>query len=158
MTYFNLYCRNETSVNDPRQIIQSTHSLLRCFLFFDTCWIISAAFLVIWSIWLNSNVNPQLITLGGLMGIYSLISAFVNSLARYGVKSWTRGLLIPWLGFYMMIFIVLTANLLESLMSSRDPFQWHHIFLILASFAAFCCWQHMYKQYNLMMTPRSQAK
>merc|ERR1711971_904659 len=127
------------------RIYRGTVSLLRCFIFFDVCWLLSGIALIVMA--LTSNVYPskeKVIIFGGVIGAYASLSAFVNSLARHGVNTWRRSLLLPWLGFYSLVYCLLLLWTAESLY--RESLQWRHLFLFMALFSIFSCWRHMMRE------------
>jgi len=139
------------------RIYRGTVSLLRCFMFFDVCWLLSGIALIVMA--LTSNVYPskeKVIIFGGVIGAYASLSAFVNSLARHGVNTWRRSLLLPWLGFYSLVYCLLLLWTAETLY--RESLQWRHLFLFMALFSIFSCWRHMMRQFRLMTRPRPQVQ
>ena len=97
----------------------------------------------------------KVIIFGGVIGVYATLSAFVNSLARHGLRTWRRVLLVPWLGLYSLVYIALLLWTAESLY--RESLAWRHLFLLVALFSIFSCWRHMMAQFRLMTRPRPQV-
>ena len=98
----------------------------------------------------------KVIIFGGVIGAYATLSAFANSLARHGVKTWRRSLLVPWLCFYSLVYCLVLVWTAESLY--RESLQWRHLFLFMALFSIFSCWRHMMRQFRLMTRPRPQVQ
>ena len=147
--------RNNVGGGDAR-ILRSTMQLLRCFLFFDVCWVISGISLIVMAFSHQlGHSKERLIMLGGIIGVYASTSALVNSLANFGVKTWRRSFLIPWLSFFLVVFCLIITHLADSLY--EESFQWRQIFLFMAAIAVFSCWRHMLRQYNIMLKPRPQV-
>ena len=122
-------------------------------MFFDICWLVSGIALIVMA--LTNHNDPRVIMLGGAVGVYAAISSLVNSLANHGMRTWKRGFLLPWLTFYLIMFLFLITQLTTQIV--RMGLLWRHIFWGLASFAIFSCWRHMLKQYKLMTKPRPQV-
>ena len=123
-----------SNVDEPVRVLRGTLSLLRCFFFFDLCWLLSGIGMIILAVTNNVQTpNRSLVIVsGGALGFYASISALVNSLASHGMRTWRRGFLLPWLGFYMTIFCLLVSYLANSLYENR--LRWNHVFLFLATF------------------------
>ena len=102
------------------------------------------------------KVSYKVIIFGGVIGAYASLSAFVNSLARHGVNTWRRSLLVPWLAFYSLVYCLLLVWTAQSLY--RESLQWRHLFLFMALFSIFSCWRHMMRQFRLMTRPRPQVQ
>ena len=102
------------------------------------------------------KVSYKVIIFGGVIGAYASLSAFVNSLARHGVNTWRRSLLVPWLAFYSLVYCLLLLWTAQSLY--RESLQWRHLFLFMALFSIFSCWRHMMRQFRLMTRPRPQVQ
>ena len=98
--------------------------------------------------------KKNFILAGGAMGFFASTSALVNCLASHGVKTWKRSFILPWLGYYLIIFISLVLFLANSVYKSQ--FKWVHIFMLLGTVLLYSCWRHMYRQYQLMLRPRPQ--
>merc|ERR1712227_819177 len=143
-----------SDANEAVKITNSTSKLLRCFMFFDICWLVSGIALIVMA--LTNHNDPRVIMLGGAVGVYAAISSLVNSLANHGMRTWKRGFLLPWLTFYLIMFLFLITQLTSQIV--RMGLIWRHIFWGLASFAIFSCWRHMLKQYKLMTKPRPQQQ
>ena len=132
-----------SNVDEPVRVLRGTLSLLRCFFFFDLCWLLSGIGMIILAVTNNVQTpNRSLVIVsGGALGFYASISALVNSLASHGMRTWRRGFLLPWLGFYMTIFCLLVSYLANSLYENR--LRWNHVFLFLATFAIYSCLRHV---------------
>ena len=88
------------------------------------------------------------------MGFFASTSALVNCLASHGVKTWKRGFILPWLGYYLTIFIFMVLFLANSVY--RNRFGWIHIFVVVGTILLYSCWRHMQRQFQLMVRPRPQ--
>merc|ERR1719450_505107 len=63
----------------------------------------------------SNQVDSEEIVFGGVLGVYATVSSFVNSLANYGIRTWRRGFLVPWLAFYLLLFVFLMMRIAESI-------------------------------------------
>merc|ERR1712088_668764 len=143
------------SRHQASRVLRTTHLLLRCFLFFDICYLLSGISLIVMALTDQFANKEKMILLGGLFGVFAPVSALCNSLASHGVRTWKRGYLIPWLGFFSMLMVFLLMELGRSLYFDRA--EWRHVFLLLAIVAVFSCWRHMHRQFLMMSLPRPEA-
>merc|ERR1712200_355595 len=114
---------------EAARLLRTSLSLLRCFLFFDICYLIGGITLI--SMALSNQVKDQdnrMVFAGGLLTLFGSLSAMCNSLASHGLRTWRRAFLLPWLLF----------------------------FLLLATYCLFSCWRHIHKQYLVMAFPRPE--
>lgn len=148
--------RGFSNVDESTRVVRGTLSLLRCFFFFDLCWLLSGIGLIILAVTnsIQTNQRSDFIVSGAAMGFFASISALVNSLASHGIRTWRRGFLVPWLAYFLIIFSLMVIYLANSVYENH--FQWRHIFLFLGIFAIYSCWRHMYRQYRLMSRPRPE--
>jgi hypothetical protein len=137
---------------ETTRVLRTTQSLLRFFLFFDICYLISGIALVTMALTNQLANQSQMVLYGGLFGLFASISAICNSLASHGLRTWRRNLLLPWLLFFLLVLVLLTMNMIRDLWSHR--IQWRHVFLFFANLLIFSCWRHMQKQFLLMSFPR----
>merc|ERR1712013_93744 len=136
---------------ESAKILRTTYSLLRCFLFFDICYLIAGITLI------NQIAERERMVLcGGFFGLFASLSAMCNSLACHGMRKWKRGFLVPWILFYLLVLGFLTLNLLQALHIHNFHVKWRDLFLFFAVFTIFSCWRHMKKQYLLMALPRPE--
>merc|ERR1712119_202470 len=120
------------------RILRTTHLLLRCFLFFDICYLLSGISLIVMALTEQFANKEKMILFGGLFGVFASVSALCNSLASHGVRTWKRGYLIPWLGFFSMLMVFLLMELGRSLYFDRA--EWRHVFLLFAiGIYTICC-------------------
>merc|ERR1712179_147557 len=117
------------SRHQASRILRTTHLLLRCFLFFDICYLLSGISLIVMALTEQFANKEKMILFGGLFGVFASVSALCNSLASHGVRTWRRGYLLPWLAFFLLFAIV----------------------------AVFSCWRHMHRQFLMMSLPRPEA-
>merc|ERR1712055_74623 len=127
---------------EAARVLRTTNSLLRCFLFFDICYLISGIALITMALTNQLEHRDRMIMFGGLFGVFASVSALVNSLASHGVRTWKRNFLLPWLAFFLVVLGMLIMHMAHS--------------LYFAHIAVFSCWRHMHKQYILMALPRPQ--
>lgn len=139
---------------EAAKILRTTTSLLRCFLFFDICYLVAGIALITMGLMDNNFNKSNIIMFGGLFGVFASLSALCNSLASHGVRTWKRVFLLPWLLFYLMILVLLTMMLAHSLYTNR--LHWKHVFIVFATVAVFTSWKHMQRQFILMSLPRPQ--
>jgi len=143
------------SHQEAARVLRTTHSLLRCFLFFDVCYLISGVSLI--TLALTSQVDSgrdTMIMYGGFFGVFASVSALCNSLANHGLRTWKRLFLLPWLSFFFIVLVVLTVQLAHNVYFHQT--EWRHLFLFLATVAVYTCWRQMHRQFNLMRQPRPQ--
>merc|ERR1712014_54985 len=147
--------RNIRSRHQASRVLRTTHLLLRCFLFFDICYLLSGISLIVMALTEQFANKEKMILFGGLFGVFASVSALCNSLASHGVRTWKRGYLIPWLGFFSMLMVFLLMELGRSLYFDRA--EWRHVFLLFAIVAVFSCWRHMHRQFLMMSLPRPES-
>merc|ERR1712062_145420 len=99
------------SRHQASRILRTTHLLLRCFLFFDICYLLSGISLIVMALTEQFANKEKMILFGGLFGVFASVSALCNSLASHGVRTWRRGYLLPWLGFFTMVMVFLMMDL-----------------------------------------------
>merc|ERR1712244_159076 len=109
--------------------LSTTNSLLRCFLFFDVCYLISGVALI-------------------TMALTSEVDTGRDRLISHGLRTWRRVFLLPWLVFFLMVLGLLTVHLAHSVYFYRA--QWRHVFLFLANITVFTCWRQMQRQFIMM--------
>jgi len=143
------------SNQEAARVLRTTNSLLRCFLFFDICYLISGIALITMALTNQLENRDKMIMFGGLFGVFASISALCNSLASHGIRTWRRSFLLPWMSFFLVVLVLLIMHMGHSLYFQRA--QWRHVFLFFANIAVFSCWRHMQKQYILMALPRPQT-
>merc|ERR1712117_525435 len=123
-TLWTIRTNQETS-----RIYRTTHSILRFFLFFDICYLISGIALVTMALANQMEERNRMVVYGGLFGLFASVSAVCNFLASHGLKTWRRGFLLPWLFFFLLVIGLLTMIIITS-------------------------WRHMQKQFLVMSLPR----
>jgi len=143
------------SNQEATRVLRTTNSLLRCFLFFDICYLISGIALITMALTNQLDNRDKMIMFGGLFGVFASISALCNSLASHGVRTWRRKFLLPWLCFFLVVLVLLIMHMGHSLYFQRA--QWRHVFLFFANIAVFSCWRHMQKQFILMALPKPHS-
>lgn len=141
---------------ESAKILRTTYSLLRCFLFFDICYLIAGLTLITLALTNQIDEKDRMILVGGFFSLFASISAMCNSLASHGVRTWRRCFLMPWLIFWLLVLAFLTLNLAQALYLLQLHIEWRHIFLFFATYAVFSCWRHMQKQYLVMSFPRPE--
>jgi len=141
---------------ESAKILQTTYSLLRCFLFFDICYLIAGLTLITLALTNQIDDKDRMILVGGFFSLFASISAMCNSLASHGVRTWRRCFLLPWLVFWLLVLAFLTLNLAQALYLMQFHIEWRLIFLFFATYAVFSCWRHMQKQYLTMSLPRPE--
>ena len=149
-----MFIYRSSSTNNPIKILNATNSLLKCFMFIDICFMITAITFILMVV--SNQINPKEIAFGGILGVYATISSLVNSLANYGIRTWRRGFLVPWLAFHLLLFVFLMMRIAESIYA--QSLQWQQVVLFAGAFIIYSCWRHMLKQHNMMTGPRPQVK
>eukprot|EP00092_Neocalanus_flemingeri_P098218 GFUD01125234.1.p1 GENE.GFUD01125234.1~~GFUD01125234.1.p1 ORF type:complete len:237 (-),score=54.46 GFUD01125234.1:202-912(-) len=140
------------SNQEAARVLRTTNSLLRTFLFFDICYLISGIALITMALTNQLDSRDKMIMFGGLFGVFASVSALCNSLASHGIRTWRRNFLLPWMLFFLIVLVLLIMHMGHSLYFQRA--QWRHIFLFFANIVVFSCWRHMQKQFILMALPR----
>jgi len=146
------FLTRSSSANNPVKILNATNSMLKLFMFVDICFMITAITFILMVV--SNQVDSKEIVFGGVLGVYATVSSFVNSLANYGIRTWRRGFIVPWLAFYLLLFLFLMMRIAESIYA--ESLQWRQVVLFAGSFIIYSCWRHMLKQHNLMTGPRPQ--
>merc|ERR1712110_761510 len=93
---------------EAARLLRTSLSLLRCFLFFDICYLIGGITLI--SMALSNQVKDQdnrMVFAGGLLTLFGSLSAMCNSLASHGLRTWLRAFLLPWLLFFLLVLAFL---------------------------------------------------
>merc|ERR1711936_333706 len=134
---------------EAARLLRTSLSLLRCFLFFDICYLIGGITLIAMA--LSNQVKDQdnrMVFAGGLLTLFGSLSAMCNSLASHGLRTWRRAFLLPWLLFFL--------HLAQMFYQYHLRLKWEHLFLFLATYCLFSCWRHIHKQYLVMAFPRPE--
>jgi len=142
---------------ESARLLRTSLSLLRCFLFFDICYLIGGITLIVMA--LSHQMEDQdnkIVFTGGLLTLFASLSAMCNSLASHGVRVWKRGFLLPWLFFFLLVLAFLILHLAKVFYRYHFNLRWEHLFLFLATYCLFSCWRHIHKQYLLMALPRPE--
>jgi len=66
------------SNQEATRVLRTTNSLLRCFLFFDICYLISGIALITMALTNQLDNRDKMIMFGGLFGVFASISALCN--------------------------------------------------------------------------------
>merc|ERR1719228_1019350 len=142
---------------ESARLLRTSLSLLRCFLFFDICYLIGGITLIVMA--LSHQMEDQdnkIVFTGGLLTLFASLSAMCNSLASHGVRVWRRGFLLPWLLFFLLVLAFLFLHLAQVFYQYHLRLKWEHLFLFLATYCLFSCWRHIHKQYLVMAFPRPE--
>merc|ERR1712173_160418 len=86
-----------------------------------------------------------------VIGFFSF-SLTCNCLAIYGVTSWKRGFILPWLVFYSAVKIFLILLFISNILNYA--LNLHQLFLLLVLFSVISAWRHIQIQFILMGMPR----
>ena len=62
---------------EAARLLRTSLSLLRCFLFFDICYLMSSVTLIVMAL-TSDKENSEMILCGGAFGIFATISAMCN--------------------------------------------------------------------------------
>merc|ERR1712061_862377 len=100
---------------ETTRIYRTTQSLLRFFLFFDICYLISGIALVTMALANQMEERNRMVVYGGLFGLFASVSAICNFFASHGLRTWRRGVLLPWLFFFLLVIGLLTMNMIRDL-------------------------------------------
>merc|ERR1711997_864838 len=137
---------------ETARIFRTTQSILRFFLFFDICYLISGIALVTMALANQMEERNRMVVYGGLFGLFASVPAVCNFLASHGLRTWRRSFLLPWLFFFLLVIGLLTMNIIRDLWCHH--IQWRHVFLFFATMFIFTSWRHMQKQFLVMSLPR----
>ena len=115
---------------EAARLLRTSLSLLRCFLFFDICYLIGGITLIAMA--LSNQVKDQdnrMVFAGGLLTLFGSLSAMCNrwnfvfwsqnisnhvfSLASHGLRTWRRAFLLPWLLFFLLVLAFLFLHLAQ---------------------------------------------
>merc|ERR1712127_375171 len=146
---------NLRSSQEASRLLNTSLSLLRCFFFFDICYLIGGITLI--SMALSSQMGEKdnrMVFAGGLLTLFGSLSAMCNSLASHGVRTWRRAFLLPWLLFFLLVLASLFLHLAQIFYQYHFSLHWEHLFLFLATYCLFSCWRHIHRQYTVMAGPR----
>merc|ERR1712243_551499 len=142
---------------EAARLLRTSLSLLRCFLFFDICYLIGGITLIAMA--LSNQVKDQdnrMVFAGGLLTLFGSLSAICNSLASHGLRTWRRAFLLPWLLFFLLVLAFLFLHLAQVFYQYHLRLKWEPLFLFLATYCLFSCWRHIHKQYLVMAFPRPE--
>merc|ERR1712141_918249 len=115
---------------EAARLLRTSLSLLRCFLFFDICYLIGGITLI--SMALSNQVKDQdnrMVFAGGLLTLFGSLSAMCNSLASHGLRTWRRAFLLPWLLFFLLVLAFLFLHLAQVFYRYHLNLKWEHLFL-----------------------------
>merc|ERR1711978_673521 len=110
---------------EAARLLRTSLSLLRCFLFFDICYLIGGITLI--SMALSNQVNDQenkMVFAGGLLTLFGSLSAMCNSLASHGLRTWRRAFLLPWLLFFLLVLAFLFLHLAQVFYEHHLRLKW----------------------------------
>merc|ERR1712203_556135 len=79
---------------ETTRIYRTTQSLLRFFLFFDICYLISGIAPVTMALANQMEDRNRMVVYGGLFGLFASVSAICNFFASHGLRTWRRGFLL----------------------------------------------------------------
>ena len=71
------------TTQESAKILRTTYSLLRCFLFFDICYLIAGITLITMALTNQIAERERMVLCGGFFGLFASLSAMCN---RYGGK------------------------------------------------------------------------
>ena len=66
------------SADEAGKTIRTSWSILRCFLFFDICYLMSSVTLIVMALTDQTTEKENMILCGGAFGIFATISAMCN--------------------------------------------------------------------------------
>jgi hypothetical protein len=134
------------SHQESAKILRTTTSLLRCFLFFDICYMVAGIAMIMVGMTSEYYDRDWMLLLGGFFGAFASISSACNCLASHGLRTW--------LMFYLILICLLFMVLAHSLYFQN--LQLKQVFLFFMCVAMFSCWRHMHRQFLLMLHPRPE--
>merc|ERR1711981_147132 len=143
-----------STINFEKTIRQS-NILLKLFMCFDIFFLISA---VVNQFWFSpASSRDDLLgqyrnyVLKCIIGFFSA-SLTCNCLAIYGLTSWKRGFILPWLVFYSAVKIFLILAFISNILNYS--LNLNQLFLLLVLMLIVSAWRHMQIQFILMGMPR----
>jgi len=142
------------TINVEKTIRQS-NILLRLFLCFDIFFLISAVVNLLW--FSPASSHEEILghyrnhVLKCIIGFFSA-SMTCNCMAIYGVKSWKRGFILPWLVFFSAVKIFLILAFISNILN--HSLNLNQLFLLLVLMSVTSAWRHMQIQFILMGLPR----
>merc|ERR1711974_30681 len=86
-----------------------------------------------------------------IIGFFSA-SLICNGLAIYGLKSWKRGFILPWLVFHSAVKIFLILAFISNILNYS--LNLNQLFLLVVLMLIISAWRHMQIQFILMGMPR----
>eukprot|EP00091_Calanus_sinicus_P005036 TRINITY_DN1539_c0_g1_i1.p1 TRINITY_DN1539_c0_g1~~TRINITY_DN1539_c0_g1_i1.p1 ORF type:complete len:195 (-),score=33.93 TRINITY_DN1539_c0_g1_i1:253-837(-) len=140
---------------DVDRTIRKSNILLRLFLCFDIFFLISAIVNLVW--FSPAQAHDEILgpyrrhILLCMIGFFTT-SFICNSLAIYGVSSWKRGFILPWLVFFSAVKIFLALAFISNVLNR--PLNLDQLFLLLLLMSIMSAWRHMQVHYILMGLPR----
>ena len=63
---------------EAARLLRTSLSLLRCFLFFDICYLVAGIALITMGLMDNHNQKASMIMFGGMFGVFASLSALCN--------------------------------------------------------------------------------
>merc|ERR1712098_941031 len=112
---------------ESARMLRTSLSLLRCFLFFDICYLIGGITLITMALsdQMQDKDNRMVFT-GGVLTLFASLSAMCNSLASHGVRVWRRG--------FLLVLAFLFLHLAKVFYQHHFNLKWEHLFLFLATY------------------------
>lgn len=122
-----------------------------------TKWLLNIYLLTTW--WFSTHfIYFQLddfttISISGVfVSLFAPLALSCDLLALRGLRSWRKGLLIPWLILYAIIVALVMAVVLTG--TFHGGFHWRFLLLGLCCLCFFSAWRQVRLQYSAMIFPR----
>lgn len=101
---------------------------------------------------IDSRQSGQFLKLGMFVSLFAPLALSCDLLALRGLRSWRKGLLIPWLILYAIIVALVMAVVLTG--TFHAGFHWRYLLLGLCCLCFFSAWRQVRLQYSAMIFPR----
>jgi len=101
---------------------------------------------------ITKGQSEQFLKLGVFVSLFAPLALSCDLLALRGLRSWRKGLLIPWLILYAIIVALVMAVVLTG--TFHSGFHWRYLLLGLCCLCFFSAWRQVRLQYSAMIFPR----
>merc|ERR1739848_580920 len=101
---------------------------------------------------INETQSQQFLKLGVFVSLFAPLALSCDLLALRGLRSWRKGLLIPWLILYAIIVALAMAVVLTG--TFHSGFHWRYLLLGLCCLCFFSAWRQVRLQYSAMVLQR----
>eukprot|EP00092_Neocalanus_flemingeri_P103543 GFUD01132527.1.p1 GENE.GFUD01132527.1~~GFUD01132527.1.p1 ORF type:complete len:244 (-),score=55.15 GFUD01132527.1:46-777(-) len=146
------------STTFQQRVQRRTFRILQLLLFCDIfCLITSGILFFLSSLSKDPPLNRSLLLqVSGFVGSYGSISAFCNCFASYGIRTWRRSFLLPYLTFFPMVLTILLIYLVSLFYKSgiiTGTVLINFVLPLLTSILMVYIWLKLLKQWFTMSRP-----